>query len=74
MTKDELELYIDKQQKIAWTLSKDIVLILANLRSIVGHCDIAKNIVLNEDEFNKIVKNTEEELDKRGYNLFEDLK
>jgi hypothetical protein len=45
--------------------------LLAELRASVGHKDVAKNIVMTEEQFDSLVTQISETVKKYGYNLFE---
>lgn len=45
--------------------------LLAELRGVVGHKDVAKNVILTLEEFDDYVKQLNERVKKFGYDLFE---
>jgi hypothetical protein len=71
MTKDELGVEKELNERKILGISKDIVTSLATLRNIVGHIDVAKQVVITEKEFNEYVKDVEKRLRAEGYELFD---
>lgn len=50
-----------------------IPMALADLRALVGHKDVARNIIMDQDVFDKLVLDIEQRLKIKGYNMFGEL-
>lgn len=71
MTKEEVLFEVYKSDKLGWGLSKDLMPIFATLRAIVGSHDLVGNELLPEKTYDSFVLETEGEVAKSGYKIFE---
>ena len=70
MNLHELEVVAQREQWLMKGEAVAIIRCLAELRSIVGHKDIATNIVLTQEEFDNYASKTIEEIKTLGFDLF----
>lgn len=70
LTDTELKTMIKHTEWLQKGEADSVAQILGELRGIVGHTDIAGNIVITEDQFDKYVLETEKELKNYGFKLF----
>jgi len=73
MNKDEMELYIEHQQKVAWSIAKDIVTRLKELRSVVDHKDYDGVYPLPLKKYEEYVERVDNKIQELGYNIFETI-
>jgi hypothetical protein len=71
MTAEEVQTLIQHSRWLQEGEVRSIPKSLAELRSIVSHKDVAKNTILSMQEFDSYVKELEETIKKKGYELFE---
>jgi hypothetical protein len=71
MTPAEVETLIWKNN---WNINSEVLSIpmtLAELRGIVGHMDVARRIVMTQEQFDAYVAEIESHVKEAGFNLFE---
>ena len=71
MNEDELRHQIFMEEHSARVAFQNMIPWLGELRTVVGHFDVARNIVMTEEEYDAYVKETEKRVKEFGYDLFE---
>ena len=70
MNKEELSSLIQHNRWLKDGEFSAVYALLADLRGLVGHKDLAKKVIMTIEEFDKFVLDIETYLKKYGYNLF----
>lgn len=73
MTKEELTNFIQHHEWLRKGEVDAIPMNLAEIRALVGHKDVARQVVMTVEEFDKMVGEVYEKLKAKGYDIFSEL-